>query len=120
MKALFPCEEIVQKYLPAMRASIAKKLYKKGLTQERIARELGLTQAAVSKYVSNSYNKEIRKVEDHPVLEKACEEIAERVSAGHWTNKHVTNAICSTCTQFNYELLACNLLDGFEKAKATA
>jgi len=63
MKTLFPCEEIVRKYLPAMRASIAKKLYRKGLKQERIAKELGLTQAAVSKYLSNKYNAEIRKIE---------------------------------------------------------
>ncbi|MEM4255518.1 MAG: hypothetical protein QXR53_04310 [Candidatus Norongarragalinales archaeon] len=120
MKTLFPCEEIVRKYLPAMRASIAKKLYRKGLKQERIARELGLTQAAVSKYLSNAYGKEIRKVEDNAVLDKACEEIADKVSKGRWTSKHVTNAICSTCTQFNYELLSCNLLDGFEKAKAVS
>lgn len=117
MKTLFPCEEIVRKYLPAMRASIAKKLYKKGLKQERIARELGLTQASVSKYLSNAYGKEIRKVEENTILDKACSEIADKVYESVWSQKHVTNAICSTCTQFNYELLACNLLDNFEKAK---
>lgn len=117
VKSLFPCEEIVQKYLPAMRASIAKKLYKKGLTQEQIARELGLTQAAVSKYLSNKYGKEVKKIEENSVLDKACTEIAEKVAQGTWTQSHVTNAICSTCTQFNYELLSCNLLEA-SKIKA--
>lgn len=118
MKTLFPCEEIVRKYLPAMRASIAKKLYARGFKQERIAKELGLTQASVSKYLSNAYGREIRKVEENPVLDKACSEIADKVSQGAWTHSHVTNAICSTCTQFNYELMACNLLEDFEKNKA--
>jgi len=117
MKTLFPCEEIVRKYLPAMRASIAKKLYRKGLKQERIAKELGLTQAAVSKYLSNKYNAEIRKIEGNAILNKACDEIAGKIAEEVWTHKHVTNAICSTCTQFNYELVACNLLEDYSKAR---
>ncbi|MFC1454853.1 transcriptional regulator, partial [Candidatus Undinarchaeota archaeon] len=48
-----PCELIVKYYLPAMRSQITKELDSKGFTQSEIAKTLGVTQAAVSKYLSN-------------------------------------------------------------------
>ncbi|MFH1056663.1 MAG: helix-turn-helix domain-containing protein [Candidatus Micrarchaeota archaeon] len=110
VKSLFPCEEVVKKYLPAMRAVIAKKLYKNGLTQQEIAKALGLTQAAVSKYLSNQYGRDVRIVEKRPDLKKACEEIARKIEREKWSHGHVASAICSACTQFNDEFSTCNLL----------
>ena len=110
MKALFPCEEVVRKYLPAMRVSIAKKLRKKGFTQQAIASELGLTQAAVSKYLSNDYGKPVRDTEKHHIVDKATTEIADKIASGAWRERQVTNAICSTCIQFNAEIGDCNLV----------
>ena len=120
MKFLFPCEEIVRKYLPAMRASIAKKLYKKGFTQEKIAEELGLTQAAVSKYLSGQYGDNVRRVEKEAAVDKASQEIAEKIVAGNWNYKQTNRAICSTCNQFNFDLMSCNLIENFAKSPITA
>jgi len=120
MKTFFPCEEIVKIYLPAMRASIAKKLYEKGFTQKQIAGSLGLTQPAVSKYLSNDYGREIRRMEGRRSLEKACSEIAEKLAGKTWGRKQVNTAICSTCTQFNFEMLSCSLLEEFEKTRGGA
>jgi predicted transcriptional regulator len=48
-----PCEIIVWKILPAIRKEFAKKLVKEqGLSQREAAAKLGLTEAAISRYIS--------------------------------------------------------------------
>ena len=48
-----PCEIIVWKILPAIRSELAKELVeKKGFSQKETAEKLGLTEAAVSRYIS--------------------------------------------------------------------
>ena len=120
MKSFFPCEEIVHKYLPAMRALVAKKLRAEGFTQEQIAAELGVTQAAVSKYLSNKYNDEIREVERKPSLEKACSEIIGKITLNGKSGKKggkgnkkggAKNAICCACTQYNAGTRPCGLIE---------
>src|SRR5579875_2783706 len=49
-----PCELMVKTFLPATRGLLAHRLKTLGLEQERIARLLGVTQAAVSYYLSTS------------------------------------------------------------------
>lgn len=48
----FPCELIVWKVLPAIRARLAEELVKEGLSQKKIAEIMGLTEAAVSQYIN--------------------------------------------------------------------
>ncbi|MDA4117504.1 MAG: hypothetical protein OK455_04085, partial [Thaumarchaeota archaeon] len=52
-----PCEVMVDSFLPAMRALVARKLKEDGLSQGRIASLLGLTQASVSFYLSSPIDK---------------------------------------------------------------
>src|ERR1700730_10309886 len=52
-----PCEVMVDSFLPAMRALVARRLKEDGLSQGKIASLLGLTQASVSFYLSNSIGK---------------------------------------------------------------
>ncbi|MGB9577179.1 MAG: transcriptional regulator [Candidatus Micrarchaeia archaeon] len=48
-----PCELYVKKYLPVLRAEVARALVEQeGFTQAQAASALGVTQAAVSKYLS--------------------------------------------------------------------
>jgi XRE family transcriptional regulator, thiamine biosynthesis regulator len=49
-----PCEMMVDSFLPSMRALVARRLRKDGLSQGKIASLLGLTQASVSSYLSTS------------------------------------------------------------------
>ena len=49
-----PCEMMVDSFLPSMRALVARRLKKDGLSQGKIASLLGLTQASVSSYLSSS------------------------------------------------------------------
>jgi predicted fused transcriptional regulator/phosphomethylpyrimidine kinase/predicted transcriptional regulator len=49
-----PCELMVKAFLPATRALLAHRLKAAGFEQERVARLLGVTQAAVSYYLSTN------------------------------------------------------------------
>ncbi len=54
----------IEELLPAIRASITKILIKKyKLKEERVAVMLGLTQAAISKYLNNDYSKKVKNIE---------------------------------------------------------
>ncbi len=53
-----PCEMMVDSFLPSMRALVARRLREDGLSQGKIARLLGLTQASVSSYLSKPATKE--------------------------------------------------------------
>lgn len=58
------CDEIFKLTIPAARAAIAKALDKKyAMSQQQIAKSLGVAQAAVSKYLSGRYSKRIKAVE---------------------------------------------------------
>jgi predicted transcriptional regulator len=53
MKNQIPCEIIVWHVLPAIRRELARIMIEKhGLTQKDTAKKLGLTEAAVSRYLS--------------------------------------------------------------------
>jgi predicted transcriptional regulator len=48
-----PCEIIVWHILPAIRRELAKNMIKRhGLSQKEVAKKLGLTEAAISRYLS--------------------------------------------------------------------
>jgi len=48
-----PCEEVIKEVIPTIRALIAKDLcLKYGFTQIEAAKKLGITQAAISQYIS--------------------------------------------------------------------
>lgn len=49
-----PCEIVQREFLPAVRTQLAKALKKRGLSQMEISSRLGVTQAAVSKYLNQT------------------------------------------------------------------
>ena len=58
MKGKVPCEVITWYILPAIRRELATKLVKEhGITQKKTAELLGLTDAAISQYVSKKRGK---------------------------------------------------------------
>jgi len=60
MTLQLPSEIVVERFLPTARAMLATELDEKGWTQQEIADQLGVTQAAVSKYASGSVTIEER------------------------------------------------------------
>jgi predicted fused transcriptional regulator/phosphomethylpyrimidine kinase/predicted transcriptional regulator len=59
-----PCEMMMDKFLPAMRVLVARKLSKEGFSQGKIASMLGVTQASVSLYLSGDLNKVSNMISD--------------------------------------------------------
>lgn len=74
------CEEIVWYLLPLIRKEFAKSLIKDhGLTQRKAAEKLGITEAAVSQYVSKKRGD--LKVTD-PTIQRQIKESTKRIING--------------------------------------
>jgi len=78
-----PCELVVGKIMPAMRASVVKELSNKyHMKQADIARRLGITQASVSQYLSSSRAAGTKMIESFPEIKTYSSEIAKKIAAG--------------------------------------
>ncbi|MDF1539007.1 MAG: thiamine-phosphate synthase family protein [Candidatus Thorarchaeota archaeon] len=88
-----PCELVQRDYLPLLRSLLAKKLNEEGKSQNQIAESMGITQAAVSKYLNQTSEK-------HPLL-RAVNELATRMASeiisGTSRSDILVREICSTC-----------------------
>lgn len=77
---LLPQEVAARVTLPALRALVAKKLIEEhGFSQRRVARALGLTQAAVSNYLRST---RALHVEEVPELHRFATDIAGTIADG--------------------------------------
>ena len=81
MSLRLPSEIVVEDVLPTLRVLLARKLAGHGLTQDGIAAHLGVTQAAVSTYVSGDPDLEPR-IADHPRTEATVESVAAGLADG--------------------------------------
>ncbi len=81
MSLVLPNELVVDHFLPTVRAMLATRLSDRGLTQQEIADELGVTQAAVSKYVSGDSGGDDR-FRDHPETVATVDRIADGLAGG--------------------------------------
>ena len=103
-----PCEIIVWEVLPAIRREIAKSLIKNhSLTQREAAKKLGLTEAAVSRYLTGKRGG--IEINDDNIL-KEIEEASNRIvnGEGHTT----VIEICKVC----HLLKMANIVDGINYA----
>ncbi len=80
MSLRFPSEIVVERFLPTVRAMLARALDDRGLTQEEIADRLGVSQAAVSQYLRGT-DREERFAGDER-LQSTVETIADGFAAG--------------------------------------
>lgn len=71
-----PCEIMVETLLPAMRGLVAYNLSKKGYSQSKISKLLGVTQAAVSQYLAKPPSFYMKKVESLGIGESESERYA--------------------------------------------
>ena len=78
-----PCELVVGKILPALRASVVKELSGKyHMKQSDIAKKLGITQASVSQYLSSARAGGTKITESFPKIQTYANDIAKRIVAG--------------------------------------
>jgi predicted fused transcriptional regulator/phosphomethylpyrimidine kinase/predicted transcriptional regulator len=100
MSLVLPGEIVVEEVLPTIRAMLARELADNGLTQQAIADHLGVTQAAVSSYLSAEPDR-AGAVAGHPRTQATVERIADGLASG---------------TMDGYDALAelLDLIDAFE------
>jgi len=76
---LLPCEVSLKYFLPALRARVVEELYKLDFSQEEIAKKLGISQAAVSKYINKNYSKKIAKIKESEEIKNIAKEFVENI-----------------------------------------
>jgi predicted transcriptional regulator len=92
------CEHAVPAFLPVLRAGIAYSLATEhGLSQREIAERMGLTQAAVSHYITKRRGRRSRQRDQR--LRKYGERLAGRIAKG-LSGPKLTGAICGACTSY--------------------
>ncbi len=88
-----PCEIVVQKILPAIRAELARIMLEGGLPQQQVANKLGLSKAAVSQYLSAKRGQD---VSFPPEIEDKINELA-RSLAGNLAPNDSVSGLCTVC-----------------------
>jgi predicted transcriptional regulator len=92
-----PCELVVGKILPTLRASVVKELSgKHGMKQSEIAKRLGITQASVSQYLSATRAGNTKLIESFPQINTYAQEISKRIMAGE-TKYEWYGVLCKAC-----------------------
>ena len=108
-----PQEIEVWYIIPTIRKELAKAMLKKGLTQEKIASILGVSNAAVSQYMSR---KRASKIHFIPKIKKEIEKSADKIARD---NKAVVKEIqrlislmrqvkycCDVCKKYNKGIIS--------------
>jgi predicted transcriptional regulator len=102
-----PCEHIVRNVLPAIRASIAKRLVVDyGLTQVDAALKLGITQAAVSFYLNSKRGKKVLSdLSQNEKVHAAVTDVTAQLLAKEYDASVVINRFCELCVALRSETL---------------
>lgn len=108
MSLRLPSEIVVEDVLPTLRVLLARELADHGLTQQEIATHLGVTQAAVSTYVSGAPTIEDR-IADHPRTADTVERVAEGLSSGEMDDYDALAAVLELVYAFEDRGPICEL-----------
>jgi predicted transcriptional regulator len=104
-----PCELVVGKILPSLRASVVKELSRKhNMKQSEIARKLGITQASVSQYLSAARAGDTKMVERFPKILTYAEDISERIVSGE-SRYQWYSVLCEACRDIREDSEFCNM-----------
>ncbi len=89
-----PCETAVWHILPAIRSEVAKELVKCGLSQKEISERLGITQPAVSQYVTSKRGSNVTMNNEVSVLIRSlAQDVAEE------SDVDLNGRMCEICTR---------------------
>jgi hypothetical protein len=104
-----PCIAAVWYLIPAVSASLAKRLAKEGLSQSQIAAKLGITRAAVSQYISGKRGIELKLGKKS---KKALANLAKKLAkegASRSSDADLSYAMCEICAIARKEKVLCGL-----------
>jgi len=106
-----PCEIAVKSVVPAIRAYIAKELaqtYK--MKQTDVAYVLGITQTAVSKYISNVRGQAVR-IDRKEEIQNMMDEIASKIADRRVSGPQLMLEFCYVCKAVRRSGLMCTLCE---------
>lgn len=108
------CEVVVKYLLSTMRAMVAKELYENyGMRQEEAAKRLGLTQAAISYYLSGRRGRVARKYisafKEMVSVKSAVKKIAKMIADGDNGIQETVTVVCMTCVSLRLGQELCKL-----------
>jgi uncharacterized protein len=114
---LTPCEIAVKTVSPAIRAYMAQTMMEKhDLSQIEVAKILGITQSAVSKY-----NKKVRgttiPIEEIPQLQNLTDQMITLLMDEPLKQTEVMELFCQACTLIRSKGLMCTLCQQNQKTK---
>ncbi len=104
-----PCEVVVRRLLPMMRALVARELMTTyGWTQSQTAARLGVTQPAVSTYLSLLDGERAKRF-DLEELRPTAQSIAAGLATGELTLSETVMDVCALCTRLKSGGIVCIL-----------
>ncbi len=99
------CATIIKFILPAVRATVAQTMNSEyGWTQEKIAKELGVVQVAVSKYLNKKYSKDVQKIVED-IKNKGIDKTIANELMSEKTPKEIATIIDSVCVDIMNEMV---------------
>ena len=108
---ILPCETAAKVVIPAIRAHVARELVQSyELKQDKVAKILGITQSAVSKYTSGTRGN-VLKIEDIREIQPLLAEIVALVADGNASRKDLFEKFCKTCQAVRKTGLICPLCE---------
>lgn len=90
------CETVVKDILPAVRSLIAKDLQEKGYTQTEISDLLGITQPAVSQYLSRARGAKVQRIEQDGAASGEVAELVDLLLADA-ADEELSAKFCEVC-----------------------
>lgn len=102
------CTFVVKYVLPALRAKVAKELMARGYKMREVARMLGLTQAAVSQYMSSKRGqKGLEIIESTEEVKKIVLELVDLIVQEKATIEDESDYLCRICEVLRAEKTKC-------------
>jgi len=106
---LLPCEVAVRSLVPALRSVIARQLTQTyELKQKDVARLLGVTQTAVSKYTRHVRGTVLR-IEEVEEVQPAIKEIVASLANGGMSKYELVTKFCVACEIVRQKGMMCEL-----------
>jgi len=92
----------MKRFLPSLKAAIARALYEEhDMKQTDIAKWLGITQAAVSKYLSKGFANSRESAAVSKLVEKHAKSIAQHIAGGRLAKEQLAMEVCEACLNLN-------------------
>ena len=104
-----PYEIVAKSALPALRAMVARRLQEEHhMTQQQVAKRLGVTQASVSNYARKTRGMMVDLEADETVV-KAADRIAKELSSDHPDNREALRSMTEVLDYIRFNKLMCAL-----------